>query len=115
LSLGVVSNASESPREQQRLDVLILNAGVMHPPIDDLSAQGYDMQFGTNVLGMRVEAVNPSVFCHSFSLFRTFPLHQITLTSIAFYCDWNDVDGRAVANCLGFILHELLLQPACSI
>lgn len=47
-------------RQQRRLDVLILNAGVMHPPIDELTAQGYDMQFGTNVLGVLAPLFRPS-------------------------------------------------------
>ena len=25
-------------------------SGVMHPPIEDVTAQGYDLQFGTNVI-----------------------------------------------------------------
>ncbi|KAJ7190407.1 NAD(P)-binding protein [Mycena pura] len=36
---------------ESRLDVLFNNAGVMIPPTDQLTAQGYDLQFGTNVLG----------------------------------------------------------------
>jgi len=31
--------------------VLLNNAGVMTPPIEKITAQGYDLQFGTNVLG----------------------------------------------------------------
>ncbi|ORY85420.1 NAD(P)-binding protein [Leucosporidium creatinivorum] len=33
------------------LDVLFNNAGIMSVPVDQLTAQGYDAQFGTNVLG----------------------------------------------------------------
>ena len=33
------------------MDVLIANAGVMIPPVDQLTAQKFDLQFGTNVLG----------------------------------------------------------------
>lgn len=33
------------------LNVLTLLSGVMAPPIDQLTVQGYDLQFGTNVLG----------------------------------------------------------------
>ena len=33
------------------MNVLIANAGVMIPPIDQLTAQKFDLQFGTNVLG----------------------------------------------------------------
>ena len=34
-----------------RLDVLYNNAGVMAPPVADVTTQGYDLQFGTNTLG----------------------------------------------------------------
>ncbi|EPQ54653.1 NAD P-binding protein [Gloeophyllum trabeum ATCC 11539] len=36
---------------ESRLDVLFNNAGIMFPPIDDLTKDGYDAQFGTNVIG----------------------------------------------------------------
>jgi len=38
-------------RREQRLDVLTNNAGVMAPPVGSKSAQGYELQMGTNVLG----------------------------------------------------------------
>lgn len=38
-------------RKEQELHVLFNNAGVMNPPIDTKTANGYDLQFGTNVLG----------------------------------------------------------------
>lgn len=37
--------------KEEHIDVLFENAGVMTPPMDMLTAQGYDLQFGTNVLG----------------------------------------------------------------
>ncbi|KAJ7437989.1 NAD(P)-binding protein [Mycena galericulata] len=36
---------------ESRLDILFNNGGVMIPPMDQLTAQGYDLQFGTNTLG----------------------------------------------------------------
>ncbi|KAF8631404.1 hypothetical protein AX15_002412 [Amanita polypyramis BW_CC] len=36
---------------EQELHVLINNAGVMFPPVSELTVQGYDSQLGTNVLG----------------------------------------------------------------
>ncbi|KAJ7438006.1 NAD(P)-binding protein [Mycena galericulata] len=36
---------------ESRLDILFNNGGVMSPPVDQLTAQGYDLQFGTNTLG----------------------------------------------------------------
>ncbi|KAJ7074546.1 NAD(P)-binding protein [Mycena amicta] len=43
--------AEEFLEKEGRLDVLFNNAGVMIPPTDQLTAQGYDIQFGTNALG----------------------------------------------------------------
>ncbi|KAJ2912527.1 hypothetical protein MD484_g7884, partial [Candolleomyces efflorescens] len=38
-------------RKETKLHMLFNNAGVMAPPTDQVTAQGYDLQFGTNVLG----------------------------------------------------------------
>ncbi|KAG2352361.1 hypothetical protein BDR07DRAFT_1437566 [Suillus spraguei] len=38
-------------RREPVLDVLFNNAGVMTPPVELLTDDGYDLQFGTNVLG----------------------------------------------------------------
>ncbi|EGO20771.1 hypothetical protein SERLADRAFT_477258 [Serpula lacrymans var. lacrymans S7.9] len=43
--------AEEFLSKETQLHVLINNAGVMFPPKDLLTADGYDLQFGTNVLG----------------------------------------------------------------
>lgn len=37
--------------KESRLDVLVNNAGVMWPPLDQKSAQGHEMQMATNVYG----------------------------------------------------------------
>ncbi|KAG8165587.1 hypothetical protein KVR01_004139 [Diaporthe batatas] len=37
--------------QEQRLDVLVNNAGVMYPPEGSTSAQGHDLQIATNCLG----------------------------------------------------------------
>ncbi len=36
----------------KRYYVLISLSGVMHAPVEQVTEQGYDMQFGTNVLGV---------------------------------------------------------------
>ncbi|ODQ80206.1 hypothetical protein BABINDRAFT_130223 [Babjeviella inositovora NRRL Y-12698] len=36
---------------ESRLDIVIHNAGVMVPPVGSTSAQGYELQLGTNVIG----------------------------------------------------------------
>lgn len=55
---GVKASAEEFLRKEKRLDVLWLNAGVMHPPTGSVSAQGYDLQLGTNALGHFLFAIN---------------------------------------------------------
>ena len=51
-SLSSVKSAAEEELEKQLpLNVLINNAGVMAPPKRLLTQDGYELQFGTNVLG----------------------------------------------------------------
>ncbi|KAH9929195.1 NAD-P-binding protein [Fomitopsis serialis] len=55
LDLGSLASvrkaASEFLSKEPELHVLFNNAGVMGPPIDELTAEGFDLQFGTNVIG----------------------------------------------------------------
>ncbi|KAH9480656.1 Short-chain dehydrogenase [Psilocybe cubensis] len=48
---SVRAAAQEFQSKEPELHVLFNNAGVMVPPIEAVTAQGYDLQFGTNVLG----------------------------------------------------------------
>ncbi|KAJ6570277.1 hypothetical protein DFH09DRAFT_1154526 [Mycena vulgaris] len=51
-SLSSVKAAAQAfQRLESKLDVLINNAGVMIPPLDALTVEGYDLQFGVNVVG----------------------------------------------------------------
>ncbi|KIM25453.1 hypothetical protein M408DRAFT_331200 [Serendipita vermifera MAFF 305830] len=43
--------AEQFLQKESRLDVLLNNAGIMAAPIDRLTKDSYDLQFGTNVLG----------------------------------------------------------------
>ncbi|KZV80273.1 NAD(P)-binding protein, partial [Exidia glandulosa HHB12029] len=55
LDLGSLSSVKRAAQTfidlEPRLDGLINNAGVMGSPADMLTSEGYDLQFGTNVLG----------------------------------------------------------------
>jgi retinol dehydrogenase-12 len=44
-------NADIDNRKETHLDVLFNSGGVMVPPVDQLTKDGYDLQFGTNVIG----------------------------------------------------------------
>ncbi|KAI1790008.1 NAD(P)-binding protein [Ganoderma leucocontextum] len=48
---SVKAAAQEFLSKEPELHILFCNAGVMWPPVDMLTADGYDLQFGTNVLG----------------------------------------------------------------
>lgn len=48
---SVKAAAEEFISKERELHILFNNAGVMNPPVDLLTADGYDLQFGTNVLG----------------------------------------------------------------
>jgi len=51
-NLAAVKKAVEEFQKQEtKLDVLFNNGGIMAPPIEVLTDDGYDVQFGTNVLG----------------------------------------------------------------
>ncbi|KAJ7449545.1 NAD-P-binding protein [Mycena latifolia] len=43
--------AQEFKSKETQLDVLFNNGGVMFPPLEKTTVDGYDLQFGTNVLG----------------------------------------------------------------
>ncbi|KAM5530131.1 hypothetical protein V8D89_016209 [Ganoderma adspersum] len=48
---AVRTSAHEFAKRESHLDVLFLNAGVMFPPPEQLTAQGYDATVGVNVVG----------------------------------------------------------------
>ncbi|KAI0633469.1 NAD-P-binding protein [Trametes polyzona] len=48
---SVKAAAQDFVCKESRLHVLFNSGGVMFPPVEQLTADGYDLQFGTNVLG----------------------------------------------------------------
>jgi retinol dehydrogenase-12 len=53
---SIKTAANEFMSKESELHVLFNNAGVMNSPIEDVTKDGYDLQFGTNVLGRSVFA-----------------------------------------------------------
>ncbi|EPS94683.1 NAD-binding protein [Fomitopsis schrenkii] len=53
-----------SATEEAELHVLFNNAGVMGPPVNQITADGFDLQFGTNVVGhfLFTELLMPALF-----------------------------------------------------
>jgi NAD(P)-dependent dehydrogenase (short-subunit alcohol dehydrogenase family) len=47
----IKASAEKFLAQESRLNVLVNNAGVMFPPAGTKTAQGHDLQFGTNMLG----------------------------------------------------------------
>ena len=50
-NMGSVRAAAATARARGRLDGLLLNAGIVHPPKDRQTAGGHELVFATNVLG----------------------------------------------------------------
>ncbi|KAG5648353.1 hypothetical protein DXG03_004925 [Asterophora parasitica] len=48
---SIKAGAEEFLKKETDLHVLFNNGGVMLPPVEQVTAQGYDLQFGTNFLG----------------------------------------------------------------
>ncbi|KIO29245.1 hypothetical protein M407DRAFT_70708 [Tulasnella calospora MUT 4182] len=48
---SITKSANEFMSKEPALHILFNNGGVMIPPLEQLTADGYDLQFGTNVLG----------------------------------------------------------------
>ncbi|KAG9018794.1 hypothetical protein FRB90_009445 [Tulasnella sp. 427] len=55
LDLASLDNVTKAAKEfmskEPALHILFNSGGVMHPPIEQLTEDGFDLQFGTNVLG----------------------------------------------------------------
>ncbi|KAF8838824.1 NAD(P)-binding protein [Paxillus ammoniavirescens] len=48
---SIKDSAQDFLRQESQLHILFNNAGVMNPPAEMITDDGYDLQFGTNVLG----------------------------------------------------------------
>ncbi len=91
-SLASVQRLAESLTAEGRpINLLINNAGVMAPPSRHTTADGYELQFGTNHLG------HVALTGHLLPLLRTGRARVTTVTSIAARSgkiDWDDLQSE---------------------
>ncbi|MCA1199248.1 SDR family oxidoreductase [Sphingomonas sp. R647] len=96
-SLASVARFADRVREdQQRVDLLVNNAGVMVPPERQQTADGFELQFGTNYLG------HFALTGHLLPLLRASAgARVVSVSSVAArsgtidWDDWNASDGYA--------------------
>ncbi|MFD9287538.1 SDR family oxidoreductase [Streptomyces sp. NPDC060030] len=91
-SLTSVENLAETLKAEGRpLNLLINNAGVMTPPTRHTTAEGYELQFGTNHLG------HSALTGHLLPLLRAGEARVTTVTSSAARnakIDWDDLQSE---------------------
>lgn len=58
----------------------------MNPPLDAVTADGFDMQFGTNVVGWSLLCTYYVFHLLTLSRRRSFLLHQALVADIAIHC-----------------------------
>ncbi|KAF8662080.1 hypothetical protein AX16_001190 [Volvariella volvacea WC 439] len=68
--------AEEFQSKEKELHILFNSAGVMFPPIEEITTDGYDLQFGTNVLGKDTFAW----YCSIGMLMLSYNLQVITIS-----------------------------------
>ncbi|KAH9005390.1 NAD(P)-binding protein [Lactarius hatsudake] len=96
---AVRKSAQEFLSKESQLHVLINNAGVMMLPKEQVTAQKYDMQFGTNVIGhwLLTELLLPALFAAT----DASPSHEkarvVTVSSVVNYLT-TGLDFDAIAD-----------------
>jgi retinol dehydrogenase-12 len=109
--LAVRKSAQEFLSKESQLHVLINNAGVMASPMEQLTAQKYDLQFGTNVIGpwLFTQLLLPALFAAT----DASPSHEkariVTVSSAAIYLT-SSLDFDAIADGPGrnkYIVHDM--------
>jgi len=96
---AVRRSAQEFLSNESQLHVLINNAGVMMCPIEQVTAQNYDLQFGTNVIGhwLFTQLLLPALFAAT----DASPSHEkariVTVSSLANYIT-KGLDYDAIAD-----------------
>jgi len=84
--VSVKKAAEEFRKSGERIDMLYNNAGIMIPPIEQLTKQGYDLTFGTNLIG-------PSYFTMLLlpvllSSAKTAPEGKVRVINVASNANW---------------------------
>ncbi|KAH9037556.1 NAD(P)-binding protein [Lactarius hengduanensis] len=96
---AIRKSAQEFLSKESQLHVLINNAGVMTSPKEQVTAQKYDMQFGTNVIGhwLFTQLLLPALFAAT----NASPSHEkarvVTVSSSANYLT-TGIDFYAIAD-----------------
>jgi len=96
---AVRKSAQEFLSKESCLHVLINNAGIMVPPKEQVTAQKYDLQFGTNVIGpwLFTQLLLPALFAAT----NASPSHEkariVTVSSTANYIAMG-LDFHAIAD-----------------
>jgi len=103
LDLADIPSVRKSARDflskETQLHILINNAGVMVPPVEETTVQKYDLQFGTNVIGHWVFTLQllPALFAAT-DASRTYEKARVvTVSSSANYLT-NELDFEAFAD-----------------
>lgn len=91
-------------RSESRLDVLFNSAGVMWCLLDQVTTQGYDMQFGTNVLGhfYLTQLLLPTLLASA----ESSPDKHVRVVNVASNGHW----GAPIAEKGGPILYDTLID-----
>jgi len=91
-------------RFESRLDVLFNSAGVMWCPIDQITTHGYDMQFGTNVIGhfYLTQLLLPTLIASA----ESSPDKHVRVVNVASNGHW----GAPIAEKGGPILYDTLID-----
>ncbi|KAI0058525.1 NAD(P)-binding protein [Artomyces pyxidatus] len=96
---SVKASAEEFLSKEKELHILFLNAGIMACPVDWVTEQKYDMQFGTNVIGhfLFTQLLLPAVFAAT----ENSPTHEkariVTTSSSANYLT-NSIDYNIIVD-----------------
>lgn len=70
--------------------------GVFVPPVEEITTQGYDMQFGTNLLGMLILVTNVVILLLTFSVSSTGPFYLTQLLLPTLLSTAKSADGGTV-------------------